>query len=179
MVFVDSAFMQKYRHLGSRGVDQYVATVVGIMADLYQHPSIGKPLKEWWLYSAIIQKRDCIYVCIETTLWKHISPIIFLKLKLLDIIKMNSDRFDISTEASKTLRHFCEYQRNFGQYVKKRKGSKFTKTCLKCDEKCDFNLAKTRSVNFTYRSWYLCRPKPLWRFMSDFGLRSHWWNVWF
>ena len=47
MVFVDSAFMQKYRHLGSRGVDQYVATVVGIMADLYQHPSIGKPLKEW------------------------------------------------------------------------------------------------------------------------------------
>ena len=47
MVFVDSAFMKKYSHLGSRGVDQYVATVVGIMADLYQHPSIGKPLKEW------------------------------------------------------------------------------------------------------------------------------------
>ena len=59
---------------------------------------------------------------------ENISPIIFLKLKLLDIIKMNSDRFDISTEASKTLRHFCEYQRNFGQYVKKRKGSKLTKT---------------------------------------------------
>ena len=126
MVFVDSAFMQKYRHLGSRGVDQYVATVVGIMADLYQHPSIGKPLKEWWLYSANtetvsmsqLSRRPC----------ENISPIIFLKLKLLDIIKMNSDRFDISTEASKTLRHFCEYQRNFGQYVKKRKGSKLTKT---------------------------------------------------
>ena len=44
---IKDTLMQKYRHLGSRGVDQYVATVVGIMADLYQHPSIGKPLKEW------------------------------------------------------------------------------------------------------------------------------------
>ena len=64
------------------------------------------------------------------------------KLKLLDIIKMNSDRFDISTEASKTLRHFCEYQRNFGQYVKKRKGSLVYKITIN-----DFELQKKIFLN--------------------------------